>query len=370
MPVERRPQSPVPLNLPNGGKPHPVKDDETWETVAEQYGLLPLELVYFNFKTFDSDEVNWYLRHYVGCTKPTRDGLNWRFSSGLDKGKSKRLPGQREWGVVYIPPETVSFDDPDVIGLKRPPRYFRVRVHPKDWSPPFWMQKKWNKGEEPPKYGTYERAAKNVVTMIPWQRQSFSINGVPIISRKGWNAHDPAWANEVVYYNRISYPLFEMLDTIVVHHTDNNDPIGEVEADQKKRRYAAIGYHFFIDRKGVIHEGRPLEIMGSNAGEGKKDGPMKDAVLDDPDWGKIGIVLQGDYQHPTNVMSREGLSILETQLQSLEKLIVAIQKSYRIKRLLMHREVPGRVGDPTDCPGNLAVPHIVKLRKKLGLPGL
>jgi N-acetylmuramoyl-L-alanine amidase len=353
--------------------------------LGEQYGLLPLEIVYFNFKTFDPDEVNWYLHHYVRCRKATRDGLNWMFSSGLDK--EKRLPGQRQPGVVYIPPKTITVDEPDVITLRRPPPYFTVRVHPRDWSPPYWMTRKWNQGEQPPAYSVYERAARNVVTITPWQRQNSTLNGVPIIGRKGWHAAEPLWRNEVIYYNRFSYPLFQTLDTIVVHHTDNDDPIGDVEAEHKKGRrrrvkfwqrtgpYAAIGYHFFIDKQGKIFEGRPLEIMGSHAGAGPKNGPHKDPVLDDPDWGKIGIVLQGDY-HGANeppdlrkALNKQRLPALDTQLQSLQRLVVAIYESYRIKRLLMHREVKGRVGDPTDCPGDIAAPRIVELRKRLGLPG-
>lgn len=52
--------------------------------------------------------------------------------------------------------------------------------------------------------------------------------------------------------------------------------------------YAALGYHFFINADGSVYEGRPLEIMGSHAGRGKQAG-----ALNDPDWGSVGIVLQG-----------------------------------------------------------------------------
>jgi hypothetical protein len=55
-------------------------------------------LIEFNFKTRQPEEVNWYLRRNVGCTRSTRDGLNWLFAG------AKR-------GVIYIPPPATAPPD-------------------------------------------------------------------------------------------------------------------------------------------------------------------------------------------------------------------------------------------------------------------
>jgi hypothetical protein len=42
----------------------------------------PWDLIYFNFRTYDPDEVNWYLFEKAGCRGTTPDGRNYRFDSG------------------------------------------------------------------------------------------------------------------------------------------------------------------------------------------------------------------------------------------------------------------------------------------------
>jgi hypothetical protein len=48
-------------------------------------------LIQYNFETRSPDEINWYLKNRVGCTRTTIDGSNYRFSS-TDKP-----------GIVYLP---------------------------------------------------------------------------------------------------------------------------------------------------------------------------------------------------------------------------------------------------------------------------
>ncbi|MEO1459167.1 MAG: peptidoglycan recognition family protein [Pseudomonadota bacterium] len=101
---------------------------------------------------------------------------------------------------------------------------------------------------------------------------------------------------------------------IVVHHTNNDKTVLENEEKQKGRGYAALGYHFFIAKDGKIYEGRPLEVMGSHAGSGKTPGPTND-----PDWGSIGIVLQGDYHHDDDWISSS--TATDTQLALCERCV-------------------------------------------------
>lgn len=104
-PIERHPHwDIVPLphdwGLKAGGKPYRphdhlpygVPDQEDWESVARKFQVDVKYLIYFNFMTDSPDEVNWYLRHYVGCVKVSPSGNNWMFSNGANPG------------IIYIPP--------------------------------------------------------------------------------------------------------------------------------------------------------------------------------------------------------------------------------------------------------------------------
>lgn len=219
-------------------------------------------------------------------------------------------------------------------------RYFTVNQHPDTWA---------------------QGVCHAVVNIGPWQHQRFTIGGVPIVGRSAWGARDPVWRNEVIYYNTLEASLATILERIVVHHTNNSDSIQSNESNQQGRGYAALGYHFFIDQGGSVYEGRPLEIMGSHAGEGQTRGP-----LSDPDWGSIGIVMQGDYHHADDWFWSS--SAPQTQLATLETLVVGLRNAYGIPQLLMHREV-SRSGEATVCPGDHMVGHVTALRTRLGMRG-
>ena len=96
MPIESKPANPLPENyVPPSGTAYPVADTDDWDSVARKFHVEVGTLIEFNFKTRNPQEVNWYLRRNVGCTRPTRDGKNWMFAG------AKR-------GIVYIPPTNVQ----------------------------------------------------------------------------------------------------------------------------------------------------------------------------------------------------------------------------------------------------------------------
>jgi hypothetical protein len=73
-------------------KAHRVQTGDSFVSLASQYGFSdPWDIIRFNYGTKDPEEVNWYLRELVGCTK-SKDGMNYSFDSS-DK-----------FGTVYIPP--------------------------------------------------------------------------------------------------------------------------------------------------------------------------------------------------------------------------------------------------------------------------
>ena len=87
MPIEKEPVNKVAKNyVPPNSTRYKVKDGDSWVSLARKHGLDPWALIESNFKTRSPNEVNWYLREYVGCNVPTSDGKNWRFSTSASPG--------------------------------------------------------------------------------------------------------------------------------------------------------------------------------------------------------------------------------------------------------------------------------------------
>ncbi len=112
-PNESKPKSLVPKNFgkthnydgATGGIEYKVKNGDSWESLAASYNIKLDKLIYFNFKTNVPEEVNWYLRNYVGCNQPSPSGHNWAFSSSANPG------------IIFIPIFTANFE-PEVIQPK------------------------------------------------------------------------------------------------------------------------------------------------------------------------------------------------------------------------------------------------------------
>lgn len=99
MPIEKMPLKPVPENHhPPSSVQYRVKDGDSFISIAKKYHMEEWELIYENFRTRDTAEVNWYLYHYVGCKKQTSDGNNWIFSSDAYPGFI-HIPDQ----IIHVP---------------------------------------------------------------------------------------------------------------------------------------------------------------------------------------------------------------------------------------------------------------------------
>jgi hypothetical protein len=93
--LKSAPSRPAKFPPPHGGEGHKVSTGDSFVSLAGRYGRSdPWDIIEFNFRTRDPREVNWYLEYYVGCTKPSPDGNNYRFDSSDDPG------------IIYIPPRT------------------------------------------------------------------------------------------------------------------------------------------------------------------------------------------------------------------------------------------------------------------------
>ena len=127
---------------------------------------------------------------------------------------------------------------------------------------------------------------------------------------------------------------------ITVHHSAHDDSAGaeswsEVASLIKKiqkyhmvtRGWADIGYHFIVDTRGRIWQGRSLRYQGAHAGDNTSN------------RGNIGIVVEGnfDYHSPT-----------PAQIASLKRLINYLRRKYGIPAWQVHGHSYYRA---TNCPG-------------------
>lgn len=99
---------------PHGSSVYPVKDNDTWSSVAQKFNVQPGKyfkgnsaqyLIWYNFSTNNTDEVNWYLREFVGCNVSKDGGTNWAFSNSADPG------------IIYIPPQIINVEEGEALEI-------------------------------------------------------------------------------------------------------------------------------------------------------------------------------------------------------------------------------------------------------------
>lgn len=139
-----------------------------------------------------------------------------------------------------------------------------------------------------------------------------------------------------------------MKDTLVLHHTDISGPDNQYDevfsyhhrgAGGKWPAGNGISYHYFIEKSGLVLQGRPEESIGYHAGN----------------WimnvRSIAICLAGNFtrEQPT-----------EKQVSSLTRLTTELQRKWGIPdvRILLHREIK-----QTACPGIDLRPLIFERRE-------
>jgi hypothetical protein len=113
---------------------------------------------------------------------------------------------------------------------------------------------------------------------------------------------------------------------------------------QRRLGWADIGYHYVVDRRGEVWQGRALTYQGAHA-KGLAN------------LGNIGIVVLGNYG-----ANRQRLN--EAQQQSLAVLTAKLCEHYGIpaSQVFTHQEIrPG----PTDCPGRDISAYVARLRRSI-----
>ena len=89
------------------------------------------------------------------------------------------------------------------------------------------------------------------------------------------------------------------------------------------RKYAGIGYHFYVRKDGSIYEGRPVEYVGAHATNNNSD--------------SIGICFEGKYDEET---------MSEAQIKAGQELVTYLKGKYNISKVQRHSDVCN-----TSCPG-------------------
>lgn len=110
------PWPPLPANDPDGRfpEPFPVSQDpkESFWTIADKAGVDVKDLVRYNFLTNKPEEINWYLKNYVGCVNATADGKNYTFRGAPYKPQENK-------GVIFVPRKSAIEFEPAPIRVTR-----------------------------------------------------------------------------------------------------------------------------------------------------------------------------------------------------------------------------------------------------------
>lgn len=201
---------------------------------------------------------------------------------------------------------------------------------------------------------------------------------VEFISRSDWKAKEPRTAglSEDWHYTGIA-----------LHHAGNSytcdadgaDKMRRVQEEHFKRGSSDIGYHYGIDCKGVIYEGRDIRYLGAHIGQIPKvigivlladmsvRGEQRKVEDELPWWRKsgFGVLPTADdmairHDEPT-----------ETQITALETLTEVLKSIFKgITRFGGHREWASQSGDSRACPGahGLIVADVVRRKLSLAKP--
>jgi hypothetical protein len=165
-----------------------------------------------------------------------------------------------------------------------------------------------------------------------------------IITREEWGALPPnhnaeneqGFAESPTDEGWLVYtkPLDEVYNTVVIHHSATRLAANETMPSLQRLHlnvngWADVGYHYAIDRNGVIYEGRDMQVRG--------------ASVEGHNTGIVGVVVMGNFEQDQP---------LAIQLSALQNLINWLTSAYFLTHLAGHSEF----NPQSTCPGrNLAV---------------
>lgn len=123
--------------------------------------------------------------------------------------------------------------------------------------------------------------------------------------------------------NKVKMQDVNKINKIILHHSAGSGTVEQIHTMHKKLGWAGIGYHYYITKDGVIHNGRPINMVGSHCVGNNTN--------------SIGICLEGNFkkEEPT-----------KEQLTALKSLVSQLRKEHQnIKRVFNHKDLCA-----TECP--------------------
>lgn len=200
------------------------------------------------------------------------------------------------------------------------------------------------------------------------------------LDRAGWEADESyRFAPDGT---EILPPAYYDVQTLTVHHTvtSNNDadPAATVRAiyfDQAVNKgFGDVGYHLFIDRAGIVYEGRysgpdTVPVFGPRR-VGPRPSVVTAAHVGKMNSGNVGIALLGDFTNvnPT-AAARKSLVWVLGALADATDLDPLGTTNYVNPVSGDTRTVPTIAGHrdwgPTECPGNTFYPFLADVRREV-----
>jgi N-acetylmuramoyl-L-alanine amidase len=186
-------------------------------------------------------------------------------------------------------------------------------------------------------------------------RRKYTMDMLTIVPRAAWGAlaPDSHASNEPGLFDPhrnpdgwqvYATPLNQVLTTVVVHHSALPLRDGPAEIQRVHMRvlgFADIGYHFVIDAKGQLYEGRSLAVRGAHT-RGHNTGT-------------VGVVLLGHFEQSEPSTA---------QLATLSLLLECLRDSYQISHVAGHRDF---LPSETVCPGQRLEVLLPDLAARVGL---
>lgn len=160
-------------------------------------------------------------------------------------------------------------------------------------------------------------------------------NNLTIQPRSAWGARPPVTNRPDLSYDPVKPDDY---DSIVIHHSGNRHDFPTMKMIQDKHMNASgddqradIGYHFGIDKDGIIYEGRAIDILGAHI-------KLYNA-------GKIGVLFLSDLstdneglEYYKKLVEWSDGELTKAMEKSLLKLCVQLDHLYGIDKVGGHRE--------------------------------
>lgn len=127
--------------------------------------------------------------------------------------------------------------------------------------------------------------------------------------------------------NSSQYQNYRYICMIVIHCSASRcncpTPLDVIDAWHRARGFARIGYHFYITRDGVVHQGRPLYQVGAHAVGFNEN--------------SIGVCYEGGLDEEGTPADTRTSEQRETMLRLLQRL----KEDYPHVSIVGHRDLPG-----------------------------